>query len=44
MRSLGGLLVFLVVVIFLFFRQGFGLYTDWLWFQELATPRRFRQF
>jgi uncharacterized membrane protein (UPF0182 family) len=41
MRSLGGLLVFLVVVIFLFFRQGFGLYTDWLWFQELGYTQVF---
>jgi hypothetical protein len=41
MRSFGGLLIFVIVVAFLFFRQGLGLYTDWLWFQEVGYVQLF---
>ena len=41
MRGLAGLFVFLAVVFFLFFRQGLGLYTDWLWFQEVGYTQTF---
>src|SRR5262245_403415 len=41
MRGLGGLLIFIVVVAFLFFRQGLNLYTDWLWFQEVGYTQLF---
>lgn len=41
MRRLGGLLIFIVVISFLFFRQAIGLYTDWLWFQEVGYSQIF---
>ena len=36
MRGFGGLALFAVVVLLLFFRQAIDLYTDWLWFQEVG--------
>ena len=36
MRRFGGLAIFAVVIALLFFRQAIGLYTDWLWFQEVG--------
>jgi hypothetical protein len=36
MRGLGGIALFAVVVLLLFFRQAIDLYTDWLWFQEVG--------
>ena len=36
MRGFGGIALFAVVVLLLFFRQAIDLYTDWLWFQEVG--------
>lgn len=36
MRGFGGLALFVVVVLLLFFRQAIDLYIDWLWFQEVG--------
>lgn len=39
MRGLGGIAIFAIFILLLFFRQAIGLYTDWLWFQEVGyTP------
>jgi len=36
MRGFGGLAIFAIFVLLLFFRQAIGLYSDWLWFQEVG--------
>jgi uncharacterized membrane protein (UPF0182 family) len=36
MRGLGGIVVFAIVALLLFFRQAVDLYTDWLWFLEVG--------
>jgi uncharacterized membrane protein (UPF0182 family) len=36
MRGVGGLAIFAILLGLLFFRQAIGLYTDWLWFQEVG--------
>ncbi len=41
MRGFGTLIIFAVAIIFLFFRQAIGLYTDWLWFHEVGYTQIF---
>ncbi len=41
MRGLGGIALFAVVVLLLFFRQAIDLYADWLWFQEVGYSALF---
>lgn len=41
MRGLGGLAIFAIFVLLLFFRQAIGLYTDWLWFEEVGYTALF---
>ena len=36
MRGFGGVALFAVVVLLLFFRQAIDLYIDWLWFEEVG--------
>ena len=41
MRGFAGILVFIVFVLLLFFRQAIGLYVDWLWFTEVGHTQVF---
>lgn len=41
MRGIGGILIFAIAIAVLFFRQAVGLYTDWLWFQEIGYTQIF---
>jgi uncharacterized protein len=41
MRGIGGLVIFAIVIVVLFSRQAIGLYTDWLWFQEVGYTQIF---
>jgi hypothetical protein len=41
MRGFAGILVFIVFVLLLFFRQAIGLYVDWLWFTEVGYTQVF---
>jgi uncharacterized membrane protein (UPF0182 family) len=41
MRGLGILVIFVIAIVVLFFRQAIGLYTDWLWFQEVGYTQVF---
>jgi uncharacterized membrane protein (UPF0182 family) len=41
MRGLTGLLFFIVFILLLSFRQGLGLYVDWLWFDEVGHTQVF---
>ncbi|HEX9662190.1 MAG TPA: UPF0182 family protein [Candidatus Binatia bacterium] len=41
MRRFAGILVFIVFVLLLFFRQAIGLYVDWLWFTEVGYTQVF---
>jgi uncharacterized protein len=36
MRGFGGVALFAIVILLLFFRQAIDLYVDWLWFQEVG--------
>jgi len=36
MRGFGGVILLILVVIVMFFRQAIGLYVDWLWFQDVG--------
>ena len=41
MRGFAGIIVFIVFVLLLFFRQAIGLYVDWLWFTEVGYTQVF---
>ena len=41
MRGLGGIVIFVIVFLLLFFRQAIDLYTDWLWFLEVGYANIF---
>jgi len=41
MRGLTGLLFFIVFILLLSFRQGLGLYVDWLWFDKVGYTQVF---
>ena len=41
MRGLTGLIFFIVFILLLSFRQGLGLYGDWLWFDEVGHTQVF---
>ena len=41
MRGFAGIIVFIVFVLLLFFRQAIGLYVDWLWFTEVGYTQIF---
>ena len=41
MRGFGGIVLFAIVVLLLFFRQAIDLYTDWLWFHEVGYTEVF---
>jgi uncharacterized membrane protein (UPF0182 family) len=41
MRRFGALIIFAIAIAVLFFRQAIGLYTDWLWFQEVGYTQLF---
>jgi hypothetical protein len=41
MRGFAGILVFIVFVLLMFFRQAIGLYVDWLWFTEVGYTQVF---
>lgn len=36
MRGFGGVILLILFVIVIFFRQAIGLYVDWLWFQDVG--------
>ena len=41
MRGFAGIIVFIVFVLLLFFRQAIGLYVDWLWFTDVGYTQVF---
>ncbi|MGH7816855.1 MAG: UPF0182 family protein [Candidatus Binatia bacterium] len=41
MRRIGIIALFIVAAVFLFFRQGISLYSDWLWFGEVGYSQLF---
>jgi uncharacterized membrane protein (UPF0182 family) len=41
MRGFGGIVLFAIVALLLFFRQTIDLYTDWLWFLEVGYTEVF---
>ena len=41
MRGFAGIIVFIVLVLLMFFRQAIGLYVDWLWFAEVGYTQVF---
>ena len=41
MRKFGTLVILAIAIVVLFFRQAIGLYTDWLWFQEVGFTQLF---
>jgi uncharacterized membrane protein (UPF0182 family) len=41
MQKFVGLIFFVAFAVLLFFRQGIGLYVDWLWFEELGYTQVF---
>jgi len=41
MKGLGGLLLFVFILVIFSFRQVISLYTDWLWFQEVGYTEVF---
>ena len=36
MRAFGGIILFAIIALVLFFRQAIDLYADWLWFDEVG--------
>src|SRR5262245_16616235 len=36
MRGFGGVILLIIIVVAMFFRQAIGLYVDWLWFQDVG--------
>lgn len=41
MRGLGGIIIVILVLVVMFFRQAIGLYVDWLWFQDVGYGQLF---
>ena len=41
MGKFGGVTIFILFLVVMFFRQAIGLYVDWLWFQDVGYGQLF---